>query len=76
MKATRNPPPAKFVPVTLVLETQAEVDAIFSVLNHCTVCLAIGTDNNEWETLRPFIDRDHAEKLHDALNALIKKGKL
>lgn len=51
MKAHREPP--KFTPVTLVLETQEEVDAIFSLLNDRRITEPLGLEG-AWKELFPF----------------------
>ncbi len=51
MKATRAEP--QFTPVTVTLETQEEVDAIFAFLVHGSLSDAVGLFN-QWEVLSPF----------------------
>lgn len=65
MKASRNQK-VVFVPVTLTLETQAEVDAIYAVLNHSFLCDVLGLDS-QYECLVPF-KSDEASNLHSKLN--------
>lgn len=71
MKATRNTPEPKFEPVILTLETQAEVDAIYAVINHSSISDAIGLGDCEIGILKPFRSM-RAAVLHGALNNLIK----
>lgn len=79
MKAERkNPPPPSFIPVTLTLETQGEVDAVFSFLNHCTLCKAVGLPSEDscWKALAPFRNDANCDKIHDAISKTIKRGVL
>lgn len=70
MKAHRTP---EFTPVTLTLETQAEVDGIFALLNH-DLSNSVGIHYDDYQCLKPFASH-HANKLHSALCAYISKSR-
>lgn len=61
-------PEPSFIPVTLTLETQKEVDAIFGVLNHVTIRDALGLSLADWNQLQPYYKVSN----FDQLNALLK----
>lgn len=61
----------KFVPVSLVLETQAEVDAIFAVLNHTRLCDLLKLDCSDFQVLDPFKTKQ-ADRLHEAINKALQ----
>jgi len=64
---------SSFKPVTLVLESQAEVDAIYAILNHISISKAIGLgDLNPSEILGTFPNEDNCNELHRILDRLIK----
>ena len=42
MKANRTKQPEKFIPVNLILETQAEVDGIYTLLNQPQIRGSVG----------------------------------
>lgn len=54
-----------------MLETQAEVDAIYTVLNHSKLCDLFGFDS-EYKQLQPFTS-DKYENLHEELDKILKK---
>ncbi len=64
MKATRP----EFIPITLTLETQHEVDAVFALLNHLVLSQAVGL-RDLWKTLEPYAIND----LYDRLDKTLKK---
>lgn len=66
MKATRD---EVFTPVILTLETQAEVDGVFTLLNHALLAKAVELPD-AWETLRGFRG-PNASKLFDRVSDLI-----
>lgn len=68
MKASRNP--NEFIPVCLTLETQAEVDAIYAVLNHSKLCDVFGFDS-EYKQLEPY-STDAVNEFHQKINKIIK----
>lgn len=72
MKACRED--TYFKPVTLTLESQAEVDAIYTVLNHTQLCEALELGEGDFEWLEPFKSNDSAERLHTKLNKLIRSS--
>lgn len=69
MKAHRE---EKFTPVTLVLESQAEVDALFSLINHNSLTKAVGLTVTDYEALEPFVNRENCMELHLKLCDIIK----
>lgn len=69
MKASRNP--KAFAPVILTLETQAEVDAIYAVLNHARLCDALGFES-EYKHLFPFKSVE-ADNIHIKINKLLNQ---
>ena len=66
MKAAQAPVEPQFRPVKLVLETQAEVDAIMAVLNNSHVARALGFPPNSYELLNSYSTLA-TYKLHYAL---------
>lgn len=54
MKAHRETPKPAFIPVTLTLESQAEVDGIYSLMNHTAISDAAELPEKAFETLEPF----------------------
>lgn len=71
MKAFRTETPKPFEPVTLVLESQQEIDAIFNYLNHFKFLAVNKLPQNTYEALKPF--RSHrCDEMWKALDALLK----
>jgi hypothetical protein len=66
MKAHRDEAPRPFIPVTLTLESQAEVDAVFVLLNHTRLSdvLKLG---EAYKALVPFRDPISTSYLHQLL---------
>lgn len=64
MKSHQEQP--QFKPVTLILETQAEVDSLFALFNHHTVTKAVELDYQCYQSLLPF-KSDDTERLHKNL---------
>jgi len=73
MKSERKPPP-KFHPVTLILESQAEVDAVFAFLNHNELCKTadLPGGGEEFMALLPYKNDSHCAALHAAICRLMK----
>ena len=69
MKAEIIAPP--FNRVLLTLETQEQVDAIFTLLNHTYVRESVGLSAEDYKILIPY-KSSGANALHKALNALLK----
>ena len=71
MKAEREEKEA-FVPVTLTLETQTEVDGLYTLLNHAMLSDAVGLCD-AGQCLLPYRSENFcAHYLHLKLNALLK----
>ena len=73
MKANRNSLPPAFEPVILTLETQAEVDALYTLINHFRISNTVGLGNVSEGILQPFRDSAHCSELHRALGLLLNK---
>lgn len=72
MKAHQESEPSKpFRPVTLVLETQQEVDAVYSLLNHVDLREAVGLPLDRKTPLREFRDCNRTNNYHEALRSLL-----
>lgn len=69
MKVTSDKTP--FVPVTIILESQHEVDAIFALLDHFIVSSTVGLPN-EWEKLDEYKSSEY-KSIFDRLNSAISK---
>jgi len=72
MKANQTPAPPRFVPVEIILESQAEVDELYALLitNKLDDCVPVL--GKQWELLRPFRDRDKSEAISSEITALMK----
>jgi hypothetical protein len=67
MKAHQEPePPKPFRPVTLVLETQEELDAVYALLNHSTLRKAVGLPSGIASDVLAGFGADYG-RLHIAL---------
>jgi len=74
MKAERKEPKHEFIPVVLTLETQEEVDQVFSLLNFTTIRQTVDLEQFIGQHLEPYAS-DKYIKYHDALSALLyEKG--
>lgn len=69
MKAEKYTP--TFIPVTLTLESQGEVDAIFSLLNHPRITNAVNLTTSAYKVLQPFVSSER-DSLHVNLCKIIK----
>lgn len=56
---TSEPP---FQSVSLILETQQEVDGLYDILNHRAITKQLGFDDNSFEALLPFTENEHPER--------------
>ena len=73
MKAERLKPKQEFVPVIVTLESQEEVDALFTITNHLAIIRGLRVVNSWYETLRPFAsNRNHRQRLCNQLNDAIR----
>lgn len=61
----------QFQPVSLTLETQQEVDAIFVLLNHTTISESLDL-HDQWTKLAPFKSANWAG-LHDKLQQALRR---
>ncbi len=69
MKAKRE---SSFSPVTVILENQEEVNAMYALFNHSKVTRAVEISDSSYEHVKPFIDSDGLSAW-SALNSAIKK---
>ncbi len=69
MKASRE---ETFRPVTLILETQEEVDALFSFLNNNKLTSSVGLDYESYEALEPFANYQAVDALSNKLQKVLK----
>jgi len=70
MKVNKEKPPVVFAPITLTLESQAEVDKIFALLNFVPINEGLKLDHG-WEKLGPFKSENY-RVYHEILDDLLK----
>lgn len=71
MKARRAEPKQEFVPVIVTLESQEEVDSLFSVINHTEICIALPALDDWYDELKPFTSKQRHplwDRLNNAIN--------
>ena len=73
MKAERIEPRPKFQPVSLMLETQEEVDAVYALFNISPLIESVGL-NHPWETLVPFRNGVNGTRLYIQAIKCLRKG--
>lgn len=64
-------PKPVFEPVVLVLETQGEVDAIFSLINHRTLATCAGLSLNSHECLLTYRSAESSKAIYYKLQGEI-----
>lgn len=69
MKAEKPTP--TFIPVMLTLESQDEVDAIFSLLNVKRIVDAVNLTTSAYKVLQPFVSSER-DSLHVNLCKILK----
>lgn len=75
MKAERKTESA-FVPVILTLESQAEVDAVYALLNHATLLEAVGLGGQGAAGLLMFRNAESFDKINWRLCSFVKRPKV
>lgn len=71
MKAERVEPKQEFVPVIVTLESQAEVDALFAVVNYGKITDVLPAIDRWWSKLAPFKSKNYCS-LWDKLDQRLK----
>lgn len=69
MKATQE---TSFKPIILILETQKEVDAIYTLLNHVKLSKAVGLNGDEYKVLIAYTTNRYEPIGHHELCNLLK----
>ena len=59
----------EFQPITVVLETQQEVDALFAVVNHCGIQKSVGFKDSDYALLAPYVNKANVRLLEEQLIA-------
>jgi len=72
MKAHRETPKPAFIPVTLTLESQAEVDGVSALFNNAKINETAGLPHDSYKSLNSFMDRDNTDFIHEKLQGLIE----
>lgn len=72
MKAERIQEPKKFIPVILTLETQDEVDSIYSLFNHNGICNTAGLPFKSFEVLDAYQNEKATDQIHQKLVRLVE----
>ena len=73
MKAERVESKQEFIPVIVTLESQEEVDALFTVANHMAIIRGLRVINGWYDVLVRFAsNRKHRQMLWNKLNDAIE----
>ena len=72
MKANRTKQPEKFIPVNLILETQAEVDGIYTLLNQPQIRGSVGFSEGTYAVLELYKDNQNSLNLYRELIKVLK----
>ena len=67
---TSLPPP--FTPVSLVLESQHEVDAFYAFLNHPRMTRATGLPSTDYKALQPYVNRKNSGDIYSRIEAALR----
>ena len=71
MKAERAVPKQEFVPVIVTLESQEEVDSLYTIGNHCKIGNTLPALKGWYRQLSPFAGIVNCGVLYDKLQAAI-----